>query len=459
MSISYAPNGRPLPVGRSPVHDRPYQAPDAESVRLALHGASRPVERGVPAVPWLTCGCPLVSRMHTPRTLLTVFACAALTAIAADALAQSTIKTCSAAIGRDIPSAPAGSRTLAIEPLIHLFKSLDKQRIDVRAFLLLKDCGLVVERYKAGLTRDQNHAVYSVTKSVVSTLVGTLLKDRKISGLDLPVSSIMKRPAGTKDAQWERASTLTLRNVMNMASGFAYVHNPTNSPLYDTRTNAFIYALSQGITAKPGERFNYSDADASITGAVVSSAAGDSLYAYAQRALFDPLRMFHHEWWFRDAAGRYPGGWGLRLRPMDMLKLGQLYVQKGEWNGQELFDPEYPSMAWARGAAPEYGLHWWIGRPARAPGDERYAAIGHKGQRIYVYPNLGIVVAIVASLTGDEERQLTSATLAAVLETAAKANGAEASVAAKAELAKLVRSGFRGVTRAKQSLQDMPGHP
>src|SRR5512134_1233174 len=460
ISISDASIGRPLPVGRSPAHDRPHQAPDAESVRLALHDASMPVQWGAPPGPWLTaCGCRLVSRMHTPRTLLTVFACAALTAIATDALAQSTIKTCSAPIGRDFASVPAASRTLAIEPLIRLFKSLDKQQFDVRAFLLLKDCGLVVERYKAGLTRDENHAVYSVTKSVVSTLAGILLKDQKIPGLDLPVSSIMKRPVGTKDAHWERASTLTVRNVMNMASGFAYVHNPTNSPLYDTRTNGFNYALSQEIAAKPGERFNYSDADASITGAVVSSAAGDSLYAYARRALFDPLRMFNHEWWFRDAAGRYPGGWGLRLRPMDMLKLGQLYVQKGEWNGQQLFDPEYASMAWARGPSPEYGLHWWIGRPARAPGFERYAAEGLKGQRIYVYPNHGIVVAIVASLPREEERQLASATLAAVLESAAKANGAEASVAVKAELADLVRSGFRGVTRTNQSLQDMPRSP
>jgi CubicO group peptidase (beta-lactamase class C family) len=388
-----------------------------------------------------------------------VLASAAWTAIAVDAPAQSTIKTCSAAVGRDFPAASADSRGLAVEPLVRLFKTLDRQELDVRAFLLLKDCGLVVERYKAGLTREHNHAVYSVTKSVTATLAGTLLMNRQIASLDLPVTRLMERPAGTTDAQWARASTLTLRNVMNMASGFAYVHNPTRSPLYDTRTNAFSYALSQEVAAKPGERFNYSDADASITGAVVSSAAGDPLYAYARRALFDPLRMVNHAWWFRDVAGRYPGGWGLRLRPMDMLKLGQLYVQKGAWNGLQLFDPEYPSMAWARGASPEYGLHWWIGRPAKAPGGERYAAVGFKGQRIYVYPNLGIVVAIAASLTRDEQQQLDRATSAAVLEAAAKSDGTGASAAAKAELAELVRSGFHGVTRVEQSRQDVPGTP
>jgi CubicO group peptidase (beta-lactamase class C family) len=269
----------------------------------------------------------------------------------------------------------------------------------------------------------------------------------------------MKRPEGIKDAQWERASTLTLRNVMNMASGFKYVHSPTFSPLYDTRTDRFAYALSQDVAAKPGERFNYSDADVSITGAVAASAAGDTLYAYARKALFDPLRMANYEWWSRDAAGRYPGGWGLHLRPMDMLKVGQLYVQKGVWNGQQIFAPEYPSLAWARGASSEYGLHWWIGRPERAAGVEHYAAIGLKGQRIYVYPSRGVVIAIVASLTGDEERKLASATLAAVLQSVTKADGTEASGEVKAQFAELVRSGFQGVTHVSQSPQDTPKLP
>ena len=149
----------------------------------------------------------------------------------------------------------------------------------------------------------------------------------------------------------------------------------------------------------------------------------------------------------------------MRLRPMDMLKIGQLYVQKGEWNGQQVFGPEYPSLAWTRGPSPDYGLHWWIGRPSRVAGAERYGALGFKGQRIYVYPNLGIVVAIVASLTGEEEQQLADATLAAVLQSVTKAKGAAASVAVKAELAELVRSPFHGVTHTHQSLQDTPKQP
>jgi len=348
---------------------------------------------------------------------------------------------------------------MAAEPFVRLLKSFDEQKLDIRAFLLLKDCVVVLERYKEGLTRDHNHALYSATKSIVSTLVGVELNDGRLAGIDLPVSRIMSRPSGTRELDWERASTLTLRNVMNMASGFAYVHNPSFSPLYDTRTNGFNYALSQEIAARPGERFNYSDADASVTGAVVASVAGEDLYAFARRALFDPLQMSNHDWWFRDSAGRYPGGWGLRMRPMDMIKVGQLYIQNGVWNNHKVFGPGYPALAWARGVSPRYGLHWWIGASNNGGDVDYYAAIGFKGQRIYVFPSLGIVAAIVASLPTVEERQLDSAVLAAIRTSVSQAGAAAAGDESRSKLSQLVRSGFRGVTRVRQSDQDWPTPP
>lgn len=384
-------------------------------------------------------------------TLVMVCACAQAPAAASS--------TCARPVGRDLPSGTMNPQTMAAEPFVRLLKSFDEQKLDIRAFLILQDCVVVLERYKAGLTRDHNHALYSVTKSIVSTLVGAQLNDGVLAGIDLPISRIMRRPAETPERYWERASTLTLRNVMNMGSGFAYSHNPSFSPLYDTRTNGFHYALSQEIAARPGERFNYSDADASITGAVVASVAGEDLYGFARRALLDPLHMFNHDWWLREAAGRYPGGWGLRMRPMDMLKVGQLYIQNGLWNNRRVFGPGYPALAWARGVSSRYGLHWWIGVSSGNVEPDHYAAIGFKGQRIYVFPRLGIVVAIVASLPPDEERKLASETLAAIRSSVAQAVPNVAGDEAQIELGRLARSGFRGVTRVRQSAQDSPKSP
>jgi CubicO group peptidase (beta-lactamase class C family) len=169
--------------------------------------------------------------------------------------------------------------------------------------------------------------------------------------------------------------------------------------------------------------------------------------------------MFNHDWWFRDAAGRYLGGWGLRLRPMDMLKLGQLYIQKGVWNERQVFDARYPAMATTPGASSRYGLHWWIALPSGNTAPDFFAAIGFKGQRLYVFPDLGIVVAIVSSLTGDEETQLTVATLEAIRASVPRFWARSASDAVRAELSQLVQSGFRGVKRVRQSSQDVPKAP
>lgn len=258
------------------------------------------------------------------------------------------------------------------------------------------------------------------------------------------------------DAQWERASTISLKNVMNMASGFAYTHNPSSHPIYDPRIDRFAAALAQPVVHKPGAKFNCSDADASITGAVVAALAGTDLHAYAKSALLEPLRMVNYDWWFRDAAGRLPGGWGLRMRPMDMLKLGQLYLQKGRWNCRKIFDEDYDSLAWSPGPSRDYGLHWWIARDA----DTRttyYAALGHKGQRIYVFPALGVTAAVVASLPTSDERALHQAVVSAIA--ASTANAPTTADPTDAELEALVRAGFHGSTQVRQSVQDTPRRP
>src|SRR4030095_15996400 len=109
-------------------------------------------------------------------------------------------------------------------------------------FLLLKDCELVVERYKTGVTREHNHAIYSVTKSVVSTLVGALIKERRLAGIDAEVTKSGPRPAPTRDPNWERASMLTLKHAMNMATGYEYTHNAAESPLYGERVDRLAWA-------------------------------------------------------------------------------------------------------------------------------------------------------------------------------------------------------------------------
>ncbi|MCG2593784.1 beta-lactamase family protein [Ramlibacter sp. XY19] len=362
---------------------------------------------------------------------------------------------CMDRVGRDLATAAPSEVGLSSEAWAAAVEALDAGRHEVRALLVVRGCKVVFERYKDGLNREHNHSVYSVTKSVTSTLVGALLYQGKLRSLDTRVSEVVAKPDRLAEQGWQNAQRLTLRNVMQMSSGLAYQHDPVNNPIYDTREDRLAFALSPEQQVAPGTRFLYSDGDVSITGAVVAAAAETDLLAFARRTLFEPMGMSNVAWSFKDRAGRYPGGWGLRLRPMDMAKLGQLYLQKGEWNGHRIFASEYLDAAWTAGPNAAYGLHWWIGSHANAGGTRYFFANGFKGQRIYVFPEHDAVVVVVASLPGREESTVMPLVIKALADSVAKGVDAPDSKT-DIRLDALAKAGFRGVIRVPQENQDDP---
>lgn len=359
---------------------------------------------------------------------------------------------CREPVARDFTAGSAGDVAMSPRRLVMLNEALDAGKHDVRALLILRNCRLILERYKDGITREHNHAVYSVTKSVSATLAGILLQQGKLKSVDTPVAGLMAKPWFMSAETWNKAERITFQNVMQMSTGLAYKHDPTNHPIYASNVDRFSIALTPELTATPGTVYNYSDGDASITGAVIAAVADQNLYRFAQRTLFDPLQMSNHDWPYQDAAGRPPGGWALRLRPMDMAKLGQLYMQKGEWNGNRLFAADFPELAWSPGSVTYYGLHWWIGVSPRANGVPYFYANGFKGQRVFVFPTLGVVVAISASMPSLEVSAVDQFIIAAIVEATARNALPEGSEA----LQQMQARGFNGETRVAQSEQDRP---
>lgn len=365
--------------------------------------------------------------------------------------AQAADGACDTPVGKDFTSAPPSQVALSATRLDGMLDSLDESKLEVRALLVLRDCKLSLERYKDGLSRQYNHSMWSVTKSFSSTLVGALLYQGKLKSVDLPIADLVPQPSRLNDKDWDKAKEISLKNVMQMSSGLNYKHDPCCHPIYDPLNDRLAFALSPSFVASPGTRFNYSDADVSMTGAVIAAVAGNDLLSFGKATLFEPLQMSNYDWMFRDRAGRYPGGWGLRVRPMDMLKLGQLYVQQGEWNGKRIFDASYVQDATQPGPNKSYALHWWIG-DAKFAGTPYFYASGFKGQRIFVFPAWHLVVALVASV--DDERTLVGIVVRGVIDAVAK--GADADSGSDAVLKKKEAVGFHGSIQAKQANQDAP---
>lgn len=361
---------------------------------------------------------------------------------------------CREPVGKDLSSASPVDVGLPSEQLLKLNQVLDVGKHDVRSLLIVRDCKIVFERYKVGIGREHNHTIYSVTKSITATLVGALLNQGKLRTIEAPISELVSKPWSYPEHNWKKTQRITLKNAMQMSSGLTYKHDPAGHPIYAER-DRFAFALSPEFIAEPGTRFNYSDGDASITGAVVAAAADNDLYRFGREVLFDPLQMSNYAWWFRDQTGRYPGGWGLRLRPIDMAKVGQLYLQNGEWNGRRIFDANFRGLALAPGASKVYGLHWWIGSAPEAKGTSYYFAMGAKGQRIFVFPGLRVVAVLTASLPSVEERAVHGLIVGTLANAFAAGPDADAS-ASLASLAEVQKRGFNGETRIPQRDQDIP---
>lgn len=363
--------------------------------------------------------------------------------------------SCTDPVGKDFRSVNPDATVAGA--LVRLIEKLDAERYDIASLLVLRDCGLVFERYNHKIDREYNHTVYSVTKSVSATLMGALLHSGKLKSIDEPISTLLYKPPRLSEEIWSTNSRITPRNVMQMSSGLEYSQNPGSHPIYQLNTDRLEYALNTKAITPPGTKYYYSDGDASVTGAVIAAASGKDLYSTARELLFEPMQMSNHDWWFKDAVGRYPGGWGLRLRPMDMAKLGQLYLQDCVWNGRAICDPAYVKEAWKPGTVGHYGLHWWIGKTN--DGTDYFYANGVKGQRIFVVPSRGIVGAMTATLPNNEVRAVDGLLVNAFTGLSPDERDA-AEPSALARLAELQKAGFQGKSRASFiERQDYPVRP
>lgn len=291
---------------------------------------------------------------------------------------------------------------LASGALARLVAELRQNERDIRGLIVSRNCRTVVELYATGIGRNHNHAIYSVTKSVQVTLVGALIQQGKLTSIDVPVAELLPKPAAIPEANWDKLRRIHLAHVLSMSSGLKYKQDPSRHPIYGAPSR-LAYALLPPIVFEPGRHFHYSDGDASIAGAVVAARAGRDLKSLADAALFGPLGFENADWWFVDKDGLHAGGWGMRLRVIDMVKFGYLWLQRGRWQGKQIFTGDFVDRAWAESAVPHYGLYWWRSRREHPVLGTFRMARGFKGQRIFLFPRHGIVVAMTANLSSADE--------------------------------------------------------
>ncbi|GEM48337.1 hypothetical protein DC3_39720 [Deinococcus cellulosilyticus NBRC 106333 = KACC 11606] len=248
----------------------------------------------------------------------------------------------------------------------------------------------------AGTARE----VQSVTKSILALLYGVALDRGVLSGLQVPVLDFFpEHQSLVKDSRWER---VTLQHLFTMTGGLP---SELTDEVYDeawfTHQDPVRFALEQKLLEEPGERFHYSNAGFHLLGEVLSRAVGMPLQDFAGQVLFVPLGISFSRW-EEDAGGRAFGSGGLHLTAPALHRVGQLVLQNGQWEGQQIVpadwlaqitQPVVPGYEWMEGL-PWYGMGWWL---TTELGQRAWYATGFGGQYLALFPDLEVVV----SITGD----------------------------------------------------------
>jgi CubicO group peptidase (beta-lactamase class C family) len=253
------------------------------------------------------------------------------------------------------------------------------------SLLIIRNDVIVFERYPNGGSVEQSTNIHSVSKSIISTLVGIAIEEGYIESINQRVSDFFPEYFPADDP---RKDKMTLRHLLTMTSGFEW-QDSVSTVGGDDWIKAI---LKLPLDRAPGTIFNYSTAASHLTSAILERATGMSTCEFAYRYLFEPLDI-SVEHWGRDPQGYYMGGNNVFLTPREMAKFGLLYLHEGQWQGEQVVSREWVEQATSAQATPEYGYYWW-----RTPreGYTIHSALGYGGQRVHVIPELNTVVVSTA---------------------------------------------------------------
>ena len=282
----------------------------------------------------------------------------------------------------------------------------------VHSVLIHREDSLVFERYFNGCHRNTFEPVYSVTKSVTSALIGIAIDRGELAGVKEKMLDFFDYYPSIANLD-ERKEAIDVEHLLTMTAGFEwdewtlpYSHPGNDIALMVNSSDWVKYVLDLPMTDAPGTRFVYNSGVSMLLSAILTRATGRSARDYAATHLFSRIGITSWSW---DAAPRNPGmtigGWGIRMRPIDMVVFGRLYLQKGRWGEDQIVFREWVEASTESHAVisdyTEYGYQWWtysdvIVDEGYVEVNDIFIAVGRGGQYIWGVPQYELVVVSTA---------------------------------------------------------------
>jgi CubicO group peptidase (beta-lactamase class C family) len=298
----------------------------------------------------------------------------------------------SVCIGADLPRSTPESQGISSSAILAFIDAADSDIDALHSFMLLRHGTVVAEGWWSPYSATSPHMLYSLSKSFTSTAVGLAISEGKLS-LDDAVLKFFPEHAPSDPSRNLKA--MRVHDLLRMSTGQQSEPPRTaNEPWTQT-------FLAHPVPFKPGTHFLYNTSGTYMLSAIVQKATGQTVLDYLGPRLFAPLGI-EHPTWETSPAGVSAGGYGLSVRTEDIARLGQLYLQKGKWQGKQLVPESWVEAASARqtsnGSNPNsdwdqgYGYQFWRCRHGIYRGD------GAFGQYCIVLPEQDAVIAITSGV-------------------------------------------------------------
>jgi CubicO group peptidase (beta-lactamase class C family) len=304
------------------------------------------------------------------------------------------------ALNDDWEVSTLAAQNINAEPIQNLIRSIQKDPHNIHSLLIFRNNRLVSESYFDGWHRDRLHASRSASKSFISTLVGIAIDQGHISNVNQKVFDYFPEYAVLNNAQ---KSQIEIKHLLTMTTGLQWdEQSPSDDPKNDEtaleKSNDRLgYILGKEVASKPGDRFVYNSGCPVLEAAILQKSTGEDADVFAEKNFFTPLNITNY-YWRKNADGHITAVGPILLRPRDMAKLGQLFLDGGKWKGKQIVSANWVVDATAtfignESSATGYGYHWWTATYTINNNLVRmFQAQGSGGQYIFVVPSLNAVV-------------------------------------------------------------------
>lgn len=304
---------------------------------------------------------------------------------------------------RSIPEAEGVSS----QDILKFIEAVEKSKHELHSFMFLRHGKVIAEGWWNPYRPDLKHTLYSTSKSFTSTAAGFAVSEKLLSVNDRVISFF---PEYLPDTVSNYLSDLTVKDLLTMSAG----QDPDATFIAGRDSNWIKGFLAHPVVNDPGTKFLYNSLATYMVSAIVQKLTGQKIIDYLTPRLFEPLGTEGMDW-ETDPMGINTGGWGLRLKTEDMAKFGQLYLQNGNWNGQQIIPKQWieeattikieqnpdatqtkkDSSDWLQG----YCYQFWRSR------NNSFRADGAYGQFIIIMPDQDAIIAITAE-TADMQDEI-----------------------------------------------------